>query len=112
MTPIRKSLSTLTKSQRDTILKPLLLNNWKMDPKRDAIVKSFHFTDFVSAFGFMTRVGLTAEKWDHHPEWSNVYNKVDVLLSTHDVNGLSELDVKLATAMDEMADITKLNEAS
>lgn len=79
------------------------LTGWDLLNDRDAIKKSFKFPDFNSAFGFMTKVALVAEKLDHHPEWFNVYNRVDVTLITHDVGGLSELDVKLANAMDKMA---------
>ena len=70
---------------------------------RDAISKKFAFADFNEAFGFMARVALMAEKLDHHPEWSNVYKTVDVTLSTHDAGGLTELDVKLAEAMDKFS---------
>ena len=70
---------------------------------RDAIGKKFVFADFNEAFGFMARVALMAEKLDHHPEWSNVYKTVDVTLSTHDAGGLTELDIKLAEAMDKFA---------
>ena len=70
---------------------------------RDALMKRFLFANFVDAFGWMTRVALWAEKHDHHPEWFNVYATVDVILSTHDVGGLSALDVALATQMDELA---------
>jgi 4a-hydroxytetrahydrobiopterin dehydratase len=69
---------------------------------RDAIQKSFKFSSFVDAFGFMTRAALWAEKWNHHPEWFNVYNRVEVVLTTHDVDGLSALDVKLARKMDTL----------
>lgn len=71
--------------------------------ERDAIVKTFTFADFNAAFGFMTRVALMADKLDHHPEWSNVYNRVEVLLATHDADGVTALDVKLAGFMDEIA---------
>ena len=70
---------------------------------RDAIVRGFRFGDFNQAFGFMTQVALMAEKLDHHPEWSNVYNRVEALLTTHDAKGVTELDVTLATFMDEAA---------
>jgi 4a-hydroxytetrahydrobiopterin dehydratase len=76
------------------------LKGWKHDSARDAISKSFEFDDFVAAFGFMARVALHAEKADHHPEWSNVYNKVDITLTTHDCDGLSEKDVALAKTVD------------
>ena len=80
------------------------LDAWDYDEGRDAITRSFKFADFVDAFGFMTRVAILAEKTDHHPEWSNVYNRVDVLLTTHDAGGLSERDVALATAIDALVD--------
>ena len=70
---------------------------------RDAIVKTFRFDDFNAAFGFMTRVALMADKLDHHPEWSNVYNRVEVLLATHEADGVTELDVTLAGFMDAIA---------
>lgn len=75
---------------------------WRHEPGRDAIVGEFSFADFAQAFGFMARVALVAEKMDHHPEWSNVYNRVTVLLTTHDAGGLSERDAKLASAIDAM----------
>jgi 4a-hydroxytetrahydrobiopterin dehydratase len=76
------------------------LKGWSEVKGRDAITKKFVFTDFSAAFGFMTRVALTAEKLDHHPEWFNVYKTVEVTLSTHDAGGLTERDIKLAEAMD------------
>jgi 4a-hydroxytetrahydrobiopterin dehydratase len=79
------------------------LDGWSVDAGRDAIVKGFRFKDFNAAFGFMSRVALLAEKLDHHPEWSNVYNRVDVLLTTHDAGGVTERDVKMARFMDEAA---------
>ena len=79
------------------------LNGWSDVSGRDAISKKFTFKNFNEAFGFMSRVALMAEKMDHHPEWSNVYKTVDVTLSTHDAGGLTELDVKLAEAMDKIA---------
>jgi 4a-hydroxytetrahydrobiopterin dehydratase len=76
------------------------LGGWKPVEGRDAIARSFVFRDFNEAFGFMTRVALEAEKMDHHPEWSNVYKTVNVVLTTHDAGGLTELDVRLARFMD------------
>jgi 4a-hydroxytetrahydrobiopterin dehydratase len=76
---------------------------WALVDGRDAISRSFKFKDFNEAFGFMTRAALVAERMDHHPEWFNVWNRVDVTLSTHDAGGLTELDVKLAAAMDACA---------
>ena len=79
------------------------LNGWSEVSGRDAITKKFIFKNFSEAFGFMSRVALAAEKMDHHPEWSNVYKTVEVTLSTHDAGGLTELDVRLAEAMDKIA---------
>ncbi len=79
------------------------LGGWSAAEGRDAITKSFRFKDFARAFGFMAEVALVAERMDHHPEWFNVYNRVDVLLSTHDAGGVTERDVALARAMDEAA---------
>ena len=79
------------------------LPGWRAAEGRDALVKSFRFKDFNAAFGFMTRVALLAETMDHHPEWSNVYNRVDVLLATHEAGGVTERDVKMARFMDEAA---------
>jgi 4a-hydroxytetrahydrobiopterin dehydratase len=76
------------------------LGEWDYDETRDALIRTFVFADFVEAFGFMTRVAILAEKADHHPEWSNIYNRVDVLLTTHDAGGLSARDVALATAIE------------
>lgn len=86
-----------------SLLDPLLANGWAMQDGRDALHKEFKFKNFIEAFGFMTRAAIWAEKWNHHPEWSNVYNRVEVVLTTHDVDGLSELDVKLAKKMDALA---------
>ena len=79
------------------------LPEWKAAEGRDAITRTFKFKDFNAAFGFMTRVALAAEKLDHHPEWFNVYNRVEVLLATHDADGVSGLDVEMAKIMDEAA---------
>ena len=79
------------------------LSGWSEASGRDAITRKFTFKDFNEAFGFMTRAALVAEKMDHHPEWFNVYKTVEVTLSTHDAGGATELDVKLAEAMNKLA---------
>lgn len=79
------------------------LSDWSLVDDRDAIHRGFRFADFRQAFGFMAQVALLAEKMDHHPEWKNVWNSVDVTLSTHDAGGLTELDLRLARAMDRIA---------
>jgi 4a-hydroxytetrahydrobiopterin dehydratase len=80
------------------------LGGWGYDAARDALTRTFKFADFSAAFAFMTRVALLAEKADHHPEWRNVYNLVDILLTTHDAGGLSARDVALARAIDTVFD--------
>ncbi len=79
------------------------LPGWRLLPDRDAIARDFKFRDFSAAWGFMARVALLAERHDHHPEWSNVYNRVSIALTTHDAGGLSERDVALAQAIDTIA---------
>ena len=79
------------------------LPQWQPVEGRDAIRRTFVFKDFNAAFGFMVRVALLAEQMNHHPEWTNVWNRVEVTLSTHDAGGLTELDLKLAEAMDRIA---------
>ena len=91
----------LTQAEREEALAALA--GWTYDAERDGIVRSFRFKTFNAAFGFMTRVALAAEKRDHHPEWFNVYNRVDIFLTSHDVKGLSGRDVDLARAIDRIA---------
>ena len=79
------------------------LPQWRLLEGRDAISRTFTFKDFNAAFGFMARAALVAEAMNHHPEWCNVWNRVDVTLSTHDAGGLTENDLKLAEAMDRIA---------
>jgi 4a-hydroxytetrahydrobiopterin dehydratase len=79
------------------------LHGWNEVNDRDAIRKSYHFSNFSEAWGFLSRIALAAEKMDHHPEIFNVYNRVEIVLSTHDAGGLSERDVRLAQAIDELA---------
>lgn len=76
--------------------------DWTHEPTRDGITRQFKFDDFAQAFGFMASVAIIAEKMDHHPEWSNVYNRVDILLTTHDAEGLSGRDVALAEAIEAL----------
>jgi 4a-hydroxytetrahydrobiopterin dehydratase len=92
-------ISKLTDGDRTKYLPAL--DGWQLAQGRDAIKKSYIFKDFSQAWAFMSRVALLAEKADHHPEWFNVYNRVDVLLSTHDVDGLSMRDIEMAQAMDD-----------
>ncbi len=92
----------LSDAARKASLGPLIENGWTLRTDRDALSKTFEFDSFVDAFSWMTRAALWAEKWDHHPEWRNVYNKVDVVLTTHDVSGLTALDVKLARKLDSI----------
>ena len=92
----------LTGRTRDEALSALKLAGWELLSDRDAITKSFKFKNFIEAFGWMTRVSLIAEKLNHHPEWSNVYNRVDVTLTTHSFDALTGLDVKLARKMDDL----------
>ncbi|MCF3945657.1 4a-hydroxytetrahydrobiopterin dehydratase [Acidiphilium sp. AL] len=94
-------IAKLTEAERAALVD--LLPNWILAKGRDAIERSFKFRDFSEAFGFMTRVALLAEKHDHHPEWSNVWNRVSIALTTHDAGGLSERDIKLAEAIDLIA---------
>ena len=93
----------LTGAERIAQIDPLLANGWTIQDGREAIHKTFVFSNFIEAFGFMTRAALWAEKWNHHPEWSNVYKTVEVTLTTHDVDGLSALDAELGAKMDKLA---------
>jgi len=100
-----RSLITTTPSLLDSEIKQIELKKlqstgWSIVDGRDAIMKVFLFNDFISAFGFMTKVAIYTEKLNHHPEWFNVYNKVEVTLSTHDCGGISKLDIELANIMD------------
>ncbi|MEM9716279.1 MAG: 4a-hydroxytetrahydrobiopterin dehydratase [Pseudomonadota bacterium] len=89
----------MTDADRDA----LIANGWAHDADRDALTKEFKFKNFATAFGWMTQMAIEAEKLNHHPEWFNVYSRVTVTLTTHDTNGLSELDGKLAANMDQSA---------
>lgn len=90
----------LVGTRREDALKALADNGWSIVDGRDAIQKTFKFKSFIDAWGWMSRMAIVAEKMDHHPEWFNVYSRVEVVLTTHDVDGLSELDVALAKKMD------------
>lgn len=91
----------LNAAAREVALKKL--SDWQEVSGRDAIQRTFKFANFNEAFGFMSRCALMAEQMDHHPEWFNVYNRVEVTLATHDCDGLSERDIKLAEFMDKVA---------
>jgi 4a-hydroxytetrahydrobiopterin dehydratase len=91
----------LSREDRAAALKRL--TGWRKAKGRDAITRTFVFGDFNEAFGFMARAALVAEKMNHHPDWSNAYKKVEVVLTTHDAGGLTALDIKLAAAMDRIA---------
>ena len=94
-------MQRLTLDDRDQLA--TTLPQWRLVDGRDAIQRQFRFGSFAEAWGFMSRVALLAEKQDHHPEWSNVYSKVSIVLTTHDVDGLSDRDVRLAHAIDAVA---------
>ena len=94
-------MAKLTIDELKTALKRL--PDWQLATGREAITRKFEFVDFDAAFAFMTRVALLAAKMDHHPEWTNVYNKLDVTLTTHDAGGVTQADIDLATAMDGYA---------
>ena len=102
---LRRTLSSYTKVQdRDTTVAALRLRGWKdQAPKRDAVAKRFEFASFNEAFGWMSRVALQAEATDHHPEWTNLYSIVEVTLTTHAVDGLSDRDIQMADFMDHAA---------
>lgn len=91
----------LSREQRDQYLSGMV--GWRHLAERDAIEKTFRFGDFAEAFGFMARIAIVAEKMNHHPEWFNVYNRVEVVLTTHDADGLTMRDIELARVMDEAA---------
>ena len=94
------AIAKLTDAERHAALASL--KGWAHEAGRDALVKHFKFRDFSEAWGFMNRVALLAEKHDHHPEWNNVYNRVEILLTTHDAGGLSARDVAMAKAIDAL----------
>ena len=91
-------IEPLPPGERDRLASSL--PHWRLLPDRDAIARDFRFKDFSAAWGFMARVALLAERHGHHPEWSNVYNRVSITLTTHDAGGLSERDIALARAID------------
>jgi len=93
-------IKPLNSDQRAELAKNL--PHWSILPDRDAIFRQFRFANFRQAFAFMTEVALIAEKMDHHPEWLNVYNRVDIVLTTHDCDGLSQRDLALAAAIDAL----------
>jgi 4a-hydroxytetrahydrobiopterin dehydratase len=98
----------LSTPDRAALLPPLGETGWAAVPGRDAIRKVLKFQNFSEAWGFMSRAALVAEKLNHHPEWKNVYNTVDITLTTHDCHGLSRLDIDLAQAMDRLAGLAEV----
>uniref|UniRef100_A0A7S1BA70 4a-hydroxytetrahydrobiopterin dehydratase n=1 Tax=Corethron hystrix TaxID=216773 RepID=A0A7S1BA70_9STRA len=107
---ISSSFSSLSGAERERAIQSLVNKSenfpfrpWHQEEGRDALLKTFEFADFSQAFSFMTRAALLAEKMDHHPEWSNVYNLVEVTLTTHSLGGISKKDVKMANLLDEYA---------
>ncbi len=94
---------TLTGEARADALEPLKSAGWSEVEGRDALSKTFSFRDFVSAFGWMTKVAIHAERMNHHPEWANTYNRVEVTLTSHDAGGLTKRDTELAGIMEELA---------
>jgi len=90
----------LSRQERQASLE--MVPDWNEVEERDAIIRKFSFADFNSAFGFMTRAALKAEQMNHHPEWFNVYNRVEVTLATHDAGGVTNKDIELALFMDEL----------
>ena len=103
-------MERLSDETRETLLAPLFATGWAMVEGRDAIRKEFKFSNFATAFGWMTSAAIWAEKWNHHPEWSNIYNRVTVDLTTHDVDGLSTLDIKYARKLDLLAGHTEVKQ--
>ncbi|XP_011302413.1 probable pterin-4-alpha-carbinolamine dehydratase [Fopius arisanus] len=96
----KRKMGKLTSEEKKSL--QILKTGWSLQEDRDALYREFKFKDFNEAFGFMTRVALKADKMDHHPEWFNVYNKVNITLTSHDVNGVSHRDVKLAEFINEI----------
>jgi 4a-hydroxytetrahydrobiopterin dehydratase len=96
------AIETLNETERADALDGV--PDWDYDESRDAIARRFVFADFPEAFGFMARVALIAERMNHHPEWSNVWNRVEILLTTHECGGLSPRDIALAEAIDALVD--------
>ncbi len=100
----RRTLATkLVGGDRENYVSEIAATGWKVQSDRDAVEKTFEFLDFSQAWSFMSRSALLAEKMDHHPEWFNVYNRVEVTLSTHDCGGISSNDIEMAQAMDRFA---------
>ncbi len=93
----------LTPEARTALLPPLLAAGWVKEPSRDAITKHLKFKNFSQAWAAMSRIALLAEAMDHHPEWANVYNRLDITLTTHSAKGLSQLDITLAQKIDQIA---------
>jgi len=94
----------LTAEDRAEKLPPLVARGWRLEHDGEALAKVFEFPNFVAAFGWMTRVALWAEKWNHHPSWRNEFGRVEVLLTTHEAEGLTRRDLRLAAMMDHLSE--------
>ncbi|XP_018496926.1 pterin-4-alpha-carbinolamine dehydratase [Galendromus occidentalis] len=102
--PSKRVVTLLTEAQRAELLDPLLVRGWELLEDRDAMRKALTLKDFNEAFGLMTRIALHAEKINHHPEWQNVYNRLTITLTTHDVKGLSTKDIRMAKFIEDILD--------
>ena len=96
-------MKKISSDEKEKYLEPFLKTGWFYLSERDAITKKYTFANFVEAFGWMSKAAMVSEKLNHHPEWSNVYNNVEVTLTSHDINGLSNLDLELASKLDALA---------
>ena len=96
-------MKKLSSDEKEKSLEPFLKNGWLFLSERDAISKTFTFSNFVEAFGWMSKAAIVSEKLNHHPEWTNVYKTVEVTLTSHDIQGLSNLDLELASKFDSLS---------
>ena len=95
-------MKKISNDEKEKVLEPLLNTGWVYLSERDAITKKYTFSNFVEAFGWMSKAAIVSEKLNHHPEWSNIYKNVEVTLTSHDIDGLSNLDLELASKLDAL----------